>query len=183
MSGMLRKGLLLDRDGIVNVDHGYVCRVDDWQFVPGIFDLVRAARARGHAVAIVTNQAGIGRGYYTEQDFHRLTDWMLGEFASAGAPVDRVYFCPYHPEHGQGEYRRESDMRKPGPGMLLLAAQELGLDLSRSTLVGDHESDVLAGVRAGVGRIILVSTDERLHAQTRAHIVVPSIADVAAHLD
>ena len=111
MSGMLRKGLLLDRDGIVNVDHGYVCRVDDWQFVPGIFDLVRAARARGHAVAIVTNQAGIGRGYYTEQDFHCLTDWMLGEFASAGAPVDRVYFCPYHPEHGLGEYRRLGGLR------------------------------------------------------------------------
>lgn len=149
-------GLLLDRDGVINVDHAYVHRIEDFQFMPGIFELCRTARALGHRIAVVTNQAGIGRGLYTEDDFHALTTWMLARFAEQGAPIDRVYFCAEHPTHGVGRYRTESAFRKPAPGMLLQAARELGLDLAASTLVGDKASDAQAGLAAGVGRVLVL---------------------------
>ena len=149
-------GLLLDRDGVINVDHGYVYRIDQFEFMPGIFDLCRAARALGHRIAVVTNQAGIARGLYSEADFHSLTAWMQRRFEQEGAPIDRVYFCPTHPTAGIGAYRVDSSFRKPGPGMLLQAAAELELNLARSTLVGDKASDAEAGVAAGVGRIVVL---------------------------
>lgn len=144
--------LFLDRDGVINVDHGYVVRQEQFDWMPGIFELVRAARAAGHRVVVVTNQAGIGRGYYTEDDFQALTRWMLAAFDAAGAPVDRVYHCPSHPTAGIGAFRVDSPMRKPHPGMLLAARDDLGLDLAASTLLGDKASDIQAGRAAGVGR-------------------------------
>lgn len=146
-----RPALFLDRDGVINVDHGYVCRPEDFEFVDGIFDLVAAARVAGYLVVVVTNQAGIGRGYYTEDDFLRLMAWVKGEFARRGGGIDAVYFCPYHPEHGVGAYRRDSDCRKPAPGMLLRAAADLAIDLPRSIMVGDKRSDAEAAWAAGVG--------------------------------
>ena len=151
----LRPALFLDRDGVINVDHGYVFKQEDFEFVPGIFELCRVARGRGYAVLVVTNQAGIGRGFYTEQDFHALTAWMCEVFAREGAAIDKVYFCPTHPVHGLGAYKVDSPMRKPGPGMILQAADEYGLDLARCVLVGDKESDLQAGVAAGVGCSVL----------------------------
>jgi len=150
------RALLLDRDGVVNVDTGHVHRVKDVTFVPGIFELCRAAHAMGYLLVIVTNQAGIGRGLYTEDDFRALTAWMERRFAAEGAPVARVYHSPYHPVHGVGPYRRESACRKPEPGMVLRARAELGLDLAASILVGDRPSDIEAGRRAGVGTNVLL---------------------------
>ena len=153
----MRAALFLDRDGVINEDHGYVYRKEDVVFVEGIFDLCRAARARGMAIVVITNQAGIGRGYYTEADFRALSAWMLDEFARRGAPIDRIYHCPDHPEHGLGDYKRDSFDRKPNPGMILKAQRDLDLDLAASVLVGDKESDIEAGRRAGVGQNILVN--------------------------
>jgi len=150
-----RPALFLDRDGVINIDHGYVHRPEQVTFCDGIFALVAAARALGMAVVVVTNQAGIGRGLYTEADFTALCDWMHGCFVEAGAPLDRIYHCPYHPEHGVGAYRRESDWRKPGPGMLLQAAVDLTLDLRASMLVGDNETDIHAGIAAGLRTTVL----------------------------
>ena len=146
-----RRALFLDRDGVVNADHGYVHRTDQFDFVDGVFELCRAAAERGYLLVIVTNQSGIGRGYYSQGDFDELTRWMRIEFAARGIVIDGVYSCPYHPRHGKGPFRRESDCRKPQPGMLLKAAQELGIDLAASVLVGDKASDIGAGVSAGVG--------------------------------
>lgn len=165
-----RKAVFLDRDGVVNIDHGYVHRIDQFEFLDGIFDLVRQARALGYAVVIVTNQAGIGRGLYTEQDYQVLTAWMQAEFVHQGAPIDRVYHCPDHPEQGLGDYRRDSPLRKPNPGMLLLAAQELNLALAESVMVGDRGSDIVAGQRAGVARTIRVG-------RAVAHDDIPAVAD------
>lgn len=147
----MRRALFLDRDGVINVDHGYVHRPDQVQWVDGVFELVRAARDRGRAVVVVTNQAGIGRGLYTEADFEALTAWMHDAFADAGTSLDAVYHCPHHPEHGLGPYRLDCSCRKPRPGMLLRARDELHLDLPGSVLVGDKSSDVEAGRAAGVG--------------------------------
>ncbi|MFT3719045.1 D-glycero-alpha-D-manno-heptose-1,7-bisphosphate 7-phosphatase [Pseudorhodoferax sp.] len=146
----LRSALFLDRDGVVNVDHGYVYRTEDFHFIDGIFDVVSAANRAGYVVVIVTNQAGIGRGYYSEADFFRLMDWVRTEFERRGCRIDAVYFCPDHPEHGIGPYRRDTDFRKPGPGMLLRAAEEIGIALETSIMVGDKASDMEAARAAGV---------------------------------
>lgn len=143
--------LFLDRDGVINVDHGYVYRAQDFEFMPGIFELARTARALGLRLVVVTNQAGIGRGLYGEADFERLTAWMRERFADEGAPIDAVYHCPTHPTEGIGAYRVESPRRKPNPGMFLEARDALGLDLGASILLGDKPSDIDAGLAAGVG--------------------------------
>jgi D-glycero-D-manno-heptose 1,7-bisphosphate phosphatase len=145
-----RAALFLDRDGVINIDHAYVCKKEEFEFVDGIFELCRSAKQLGFLICVVTNQAGIGRGYYTEADFLELTDWMCGVFCGEGAAINKVYFSPTHPEHGIGEYKVDSVFRKPGPGMILQAAQDLDIDLARSILVGDKESDIEAGASAGV---------------------------------
>lgn len=147
--------MFLDRDGVINVNNGYVYRREEFEFTQGIFDLCRDAVRFGYLIFVVTNQSGIGRGYYTEADFHRLNDWMLQMFRDQGIEITRVYFCPYHPEYGVGKYKVESLDRKPGPGMFLAAAEEFGIDLSESVMIGDSETDITAGAAAGVGTNIL----------------------------
>lgn len=152
--------LFLDRDGVINVDHAYVHRQEDFQFIDGIFDLCRHAHGAGYRLFVITNQAGIARGYYSEDDFHRLTAWMCERFAAERAPLDKVYYCPYHAEHGIGRYRQDSPLRKPRPGMILQAVEEFGVDLARSVLVGDMATDIQAGEAAGVGLNLLFRPDE-----------------------
>lgn len=147
--------LFLDRDGVINLDHGYVCRSEDFEFINGIFDLCRTAKRLGYLIVVVTNQAGIGRGYYSEADFAVLTSWMVKQFAAEGILIDAVYYSPFHPEHGIGRYKVEAFCRKPNPGMILQAAEEYGIDLALSVLVGDKISDIEAGRAAGVGQLIL----------------------------
>lgn len=149
-----RKALFLDRDGVINVEKNHVYRIEDFEFLPGIFDLCTIAQQRGFLLVVITNQAGIGRGYYSEADFNRLTDWMLEEFQAHDIKIDRVYHCPYHPTAGIGEYRQESFDRKPNPGMILKARQEFNLNLSQSVLIGDKNSDIEAGRAAGVGYLV-----------------------------
>ena len=154
---MRRSALFLDRDGVINVDHGYVHRPDQFEFVPGIFELARfwTNELRG-PIVVVTNQSGIGRGYFDESAYDDLTRWMCDRFEAERAAIARVYHCPYHPVHGIGEYRRDHPWRKPNPGMILQAASDLGLDLACSAIVGDKMSDVEAGAAARVGLRILV---------------------------
>ena len=154
-----RAAAFLDRDGVINIDHGYTVRVEDFEFVPGTFDACRALSSAGYALVVVTNQSGIGRGLYTLREFTALTDWMRAQFAAAGAPLAGVYFCPHHPTEAEGEYRRECACRKPAPGMLLDAAHDLNLDLSRSVLFGDRAGDLEAARAAGVPTRILLGTN------------------------
>ncbi|MGQ9861555.1 MAG: D-glycero-alpha-D-manno-heptose-1,7-bisphosphate 7-phosphatase [Thiobacillaceae bacterium] len=151
MTSAGRRALFLDRDGVINVEKNYVHRIEDFEFLPGIFELCATARELGYLIVVITNQAGIGRGYYTEAAFQRLTEWMLGAFRARGIDIARVYHCPYHPTAGVGEYKRESFDRKPNPGMIFKAKHELGLDLAQCVLIGDKDSDVEAGRAAGVG--------------------------------
>jgi D-glycero-D-manno-heptose 1,7-bisphosphate phosphatase len=156
---MKTPALFLDRDGVINVDHGYVHTPDKFDFLPSIFELVAAAKQAGYLVVVVTNQAGIGRGYYNEAHFLMLTDWMKARFVENGGQIDAVYFSPYHPEHGVGQYLRDSDCRKPAPGMLLQGERDLNIDLQRSILIGDKFSDMAAGRAAGVGTLLYLSTE------------------------
>lgn len=158
---MKRPALFLDRDGVINVDHGHVHRIEDFEFIPGIFELVRAANEAGWLVVVVTNQAGIAKAYYTEEQFQLLTAWMRDQFLAQGARIDAVYHCPHHPEFGEME-TRNCNCRKPLPGMLLQAEKELGIDLKASVLIGDKQSDIDAGVSAGVGECKLVVRKDSL---------------------
>ena len=151
---MLKAGLLLDRDGVINEDVDYLHRIEDCRFFDGIFEMAGAFVSRGYVLAIVTNQSGIGRGLYSEEQFEQLMRWMQGEFAHRGITIAAVYHCPDHPTEGIGAYRRENPWRKPGPGMLLQAAADLELDLSRSWCIGDRASDIEAGKAAGIGTLV-----------------------------
>ena len=157
---MMRRALFLDRDGVINVDHAYVHKQESFEFIDGIFELVRKARELDYLVLVVTNQAGIGRGYYSEDEFLALTEWMKAQFAACGASIDAVYFCPDHPLHGVSHYRRDSPMRKPAPGMLLQARDEFGIDMALSVMVGDKRTDMEAGAAAGVGTLLWLNPGE-----------------------
>lgn len=158
MANGCSKALFLDRDGVINSDTGYVYRPEDFEFTPGIFELCRAAQVSGYRLIVVTNQAGIARGHFSEADFWHLTDWMKQRFVENSIHIARVYYCPYHPEFGHGPYKRESRDRKPNPGMLLQAQSDFDLDLASSFLIGDKLSDFEAARAAGVGTPILLQS-------------------------
>ena len=144
------KALFLDRDGVINIDTGYVHKIEDFEFIDGIFDVCRFFQEKGFMIIVVTNQAGIARGYYDETDFHTLTEWMVGKFKEKGIMITDVFFCPHHPE-----FTGSCSCRKPEPGMILEAAEKYNIDLDRSILIGDKVSDIEAADNAGVGMAIL----------------------------
>lgn len=157
---MAERALFLDRDGVINEEIGYLIRPEDVRFVPGIVSLCRTAQRLGYRLVVVTNQSGIARGLYSEGDFHDLMTWMREALGREGVGLDAVYHCPYHPEHGVGEYRREHEDRKPSPGMLRRAAADLGLKLEDSVMVGDRCSDVTAANAAGLRQAFLLQGTE-----------------------
>ncbi|WP_034474309.1 D-glycero-beta-D-manno-heptose 1,7-bisphosphate 7-phosphatase [Aestuariibacter salexigens] len=153
----MKKALFLDRDGVINVDHGYVSQPEQIDFVQGIFALCQRFKQQGFEIIVVTNQSGIGRGYYTEREFLQLMQWMRTQFAQQGCAIDAVYFCPHHPTRATGQYLQTCTCRKPAPGMFLQAQQEHQLDMTNSLMIGDKASDMQAANQAGVGRRILLS--------------------------
>ncbi len=156
----MNRALFLDRDGVINHEVGYLYRPEDVRFVDGIFPLCRTAQELGYRLIVVTNQSGIAREYYTTADFEHLMDWMRGEFAHEGVTLDAVYHCPFHPEHGVGEWKREHEDRKPGPGMLLRGARAFELDLTECVMVGDRCGDVGAANAAGLRQAFLIAGTE-----------------------
>lgn len=165
-----RRALLLDRDGVINVNFGYVHTPESTQWVTGIFDVCRAAQAAGFGLVVVTNQAGIARGFYSESQFHAYSTWVMEQFAERGVDILRTYYCPHHPDAGLGNYRTECECRKPRPGMILAAASDLGIDLAASMMIGDSASDMLAARAAGVGHCIQICSDELDH-ERRGNVV------------
>ena len=157
----MNKALFLDRDGVINVNHGYVHLPKQFDFIDGIFDICRQAKKLGYLIIVVTNQAGIGRGYYSENTFLELTEWMKQKFLDEGVEITEVYFCPDHPEHGVGPYKKESYFRKPAPGMILAAVDHFNINVKESILVGDKLSDIEAGKAAGIGLNILFTSDSQ----------------------
>lgn len=149
----------LDRDGVINFDRGYVHRIADFQFIPGVLGACHDLHAAGYKLIVVTNQAGIARGYYDEQAFRDITNWMSERFTEAGAPLTGVYYCPHHPNGTVSRYTRECDCRKPAPGMIMQAVLDHHIDVSTSFLVGDKRSDIEAAERAGLAGKYLIRTD------------------------
>ena len=142
--------VFLDRDGVVNADIGYLWRREDLVWMPGAPESIRLFNERGWTVVVVTNQSGVARGYYHEEDVHNLHLWMNEELNRMGARIDAFYFCPHHPRGAIDRYTRECDCRKPQPGMLLQAMEDWQADPESSFLIGDKESDVEAAAAAGI---------------------------------
>lgn len=155
---MRRKAAFLDRDGVINVDRGYVHRPEDFEFVEGIFDLCRSLQARNYLLLVVTNQSGIARGLFSEQQFQALIQWMLARFRHQDVAIAQVYHCPHHPRYGVPGQRR-CNCRKPAPGMLLKAIREHDIDPAESLMIGDRETDMQAAEAAGIRRRLLLSPE------------------------
>lgn len=166
--------VFLDRDGTINIEKEYLYRIEDLELISGTGKAIALLNQAGYRVIVVSNQSGIGRGYYSEADVHHLHRHIDRVLAQDGAAVDAYYYCPHHPEHGQGEYRRECSCRKPLPGMILQAAQDLGINLATSFMVGDKSVDVQAGKAAGCTPILVrtgYGADEEQHLHDKVPVV------------
>jgi len=161
---MPHKALFLDRDGIINIDHGYVSRPEDFEFSPGIFTLLKLFQKAGYLLFIITNQSGIGRGYYSEKQFLTLTQWMTEKLEKERIHIEKVYYCPHLPDSG-------CDCRKPNPGMIKKAAKTYDIDLGHSWMIGDKESDIQLAHNAGIGRCIYIGE----HVPEGSTIAFPSV--------
>ena len=173
-----KTALFLDRDGVINVDTGYTHQISDIEFCAGIFELCQRAQSLGYVIVVVTNQAGVARGLYTEEDVKTLHTWMQTQFAQQGVTIEQFYYCPHHPEYGGLQYQHNCLCRKPQPGMLKRAARELQLDLSRSIMIGDRISDMQAAESAGVPQRIFISDDKGLAQIHPATSVVSATAHI-----
>ncbi len=176
------KALFLDRDGIINFDSGYVYRIDDVIFMDGVIDLITHANRRGYMVIIVTNQVGIGRGFYTEEQFHSLMDWMCKELEQRGALINKYYFSTCYPTEGVGKFLRDDPMRKPNPGMFLAAQADFAIDMAKSVMLGDKLSDMQASIAAGVSTNLLFVNDSDAIAHDGEFLRIRRLVDACNYL-
>ena len=172
-----QKAAFLDRDGVINIDHGYVSSPEQFEFIDGVFDACRHLQQQGYLLIVVTNQSGIGRGYYNEQQFAALTQWMTAQFAQHGVSITEVFFCPHHPTDAIAPYQIDCQCRKPAPGMLLQALEKYQIDPSQSLMLGDKRADMQAARAAGIKRKVLVLSGQRVSEEDKASAdeVWPSI--------
>lgn len=155
-----KKAVFLDRDGVLDIDKGYIYRPDQVEWVAGAREAVAHLTRLGYQVYVVTNQSGIARGYYTQKDMEKLHTYMAEEIKKAGGQIDGFYFCPHHPTKGViPELTIACSCRKPRPGMILKALEEHSLERKGSFLIGDKESDVEAALAAGIPGYRFTGTD------------------------
>ena len=153
----MTSAVFLDRDGVVNVGRGYVGTWEQFEFLAGVPEALRELQDAGYLLIVVSNQSGIGRGYYSESDLHTLNQAIAEHLDSTlGVTLSGFYHCPHHPTEAEGGFRQQCDCRKPAPGMIQQAVLDHGIDVKTSLLVGDKDSDIEAGRAAGVARLFKV---------------------------
>jgi D-glycero-D-manno-heptose 1,7-bisphosphate phosphatase len=165
------KVVFLDRDGVINKEVRYLYKEDDFEFINGVFEACEYFQATGYKLVIITNQSGIARGLYKEEDFHTLTKWMLKQLANQGIEILDVFFCPHGPDS-------TCKCRKPQPGMLLKACDKFDIDMENSWMIGDKEADIQAANSAGVKNTILVKSGHTIdEANSNAKFILKSIKE------
>jgi D-glycero-D-manno-heptose 1,7-bisphosphate phosphatase len=168
----MKKALFLDRDGVINKEVDYLYKIDDFEFIDGIFELCNHYQNLGYLIFVVTNQSGIARNYYSEKDFLNLTQWMQKQFLNNNIFIEKVYHCPHH-ENISGK----CECRKPLPGMLYLAKDEFNIDLENSIIIGDKERDIEAGLNAGLHELYLLDESKTI-TQSKATKIVNKLSDI-----
>lgn len=181
---MSRRAAFVDRDGVLNEERAFVHRIEDFAFVPGAIEALRALQAAGYLLVVITNQSGIARGLYSEAQYLELTEQIRERLRAAGVTLDAVEYCPHLADAPVERYRLDCDCRKPKPGMLRKAIQALDIDPTASFIVGDRLSDLEAGRAAGIGRCFLVRTGYTLseEASSRADGVYSDLLACASHV-
>jgi len=164
----MKKALFLDRDGVINIDTGYLYKIEDFKFIDGIFDLCRVFLEKDYKIFVITNQSGINRGYFNEYDFQKLSEWMLIQFEEKNIHIDKVYYCPHTPnEH--------CDCRKPKPKMILDAKNEFDIDLENSLFIGDKTSDMECALNAGLKKMVLINSS--YHSEATKFLIANDIKE------
>jgi len=169
---VLRKALFLDRDGVINVEKDYLYKIDDVEFIDGIFELCRYYQMLGYCIIVVTNQSGIARGFYNEKDFSKLSEWMVDKFLDEHIIIQNIYHCPHHPD-----ISGECTCRKPNSGMLIDAKRDFDIDLDNSIIIGDKERDIEAGLNAGLSQTYLFNEDNSI-TNSKATKIVSRLEDI-----
>ena len=179
-----KKAIFLDRDGVINKEINYLHKIEDFEFTENCISALKILQAHDYLLFIITNQAGIGRGYYTESDFHHLNDWMLAILEEQDINITEVQFCPHHAEHGVGEYKIDCECRKPKAGMLISLIEKYHIDIENSILVGDKLSDIGAGEIAKINTLVLVKSGHKLpeNIPTSVNGVYKNLAEFADSL-
>ncbi len=178
-----QKALFLDRDGVINIDHGYVSSPEQFEFIEDVFSVCRRFYDNGFKIFVITNQSGIGRGYYDEAQFLALSNWMREQFSKHGIVISDVKFCPHHPTNALAPYLKDCDCRKPQPGMINEVIAEYDIDPSTSIFVGDKKSDMLAASSANVHHKYLVESGQTFSDQDAktADKVFKNLTDLSEH--
>ena len=182
VSGMT-SAVFLDRDGVINVDHGYVSTWEQFEFLPGVPEALRELQDAGYLLIVVSNQSGIGRGYYSESDVDLLNQAVseyLGSYA--GVTLSGFYHCPHHPTEAENGYRKYCSCRKPAPGLIHRATRDHVIDVKTSLLVGDKDSDIEAGRAAGVAKLFKVVESPKSEASVSDIQLVNGLSEVPSFL-
>ena len=169
----MKKALFLDRDGVINKEKEYLYKIENFEFLDGVFETCKYFQDRGYLIIVITNQAGIARGKYTEEDFELLSTWMTQEFKRHDIIISRIYHCPHHPD-----FSDKCKCRKPAPGMILKACNEWGIDPYSSIVVGDKVSDVEAGRNAGIKNLFLINTGHFIKENPSNVLILNSLTDL-----
>jgi len=168
---MITKAIFLDRDGVINKEVSYLYKIENFTFIEGVFESLKAFIESGYLIIIVTNQSGISRKLFTLDDYKKITSWMLEKFKQENISIDAIYFCPHGPEEN-------CNCRKPKPGLFDQAKKDLNINMNLSWAIGDSERDIVAAKKAGIVNTILVRSGHKINEKnTSAKYVINSIAN------
>ena len=166
---MSKKAIFLDRDGVINKEVNYLYKVENFEFINGIFESCLHFQNLGYIIIIITNQSGISRGFYSDSDYQKLTNWMLEEFSRNGIIIHDTFYCPHGPES-------TCKCRKPNPGMFIKAKNKHNIDMHNAWIIGDKESDIEAAKSAGIPNTILVRSGHKIiESESKAGFIIDSI--------